>query len=281
MNYRHAYHAGNFADVLKHTAMISILAHLQKKDAPFAVIDTHAGRGSYDLSADAAQKTGEANSGVARIMAASALPPALEAYRACVAGFDGVYPGSPLIAARSLRSRDRLLAIEKHEDEFAALQDCLRGFSNAGAEQGDGYQRLLKSVPPPERRGLVLIDPPFEAEDEFSRAVAALSAAHRRFATGIYLLWYPVKAMGAVELAAGELRNAGLTRLMRLTLDIGASAAPQPADRGPRLSASGLLVVNAPYGFADSMREALPVMADLLAQGPGAKGGLEVLSGEE
>src|SRR5258708_5977154 len=201
MNYRHAFHAGNFADVVKHIALVAILLHLRRKDAAFAVIDTHAGRGLYDLSAEAAERTGEAQKGIGRILA---MPQAGAAYPAVLARYietvkaagDGFYPGSPLIAAHLLRPQDRLVAIEKHPEEAAALAKALPPLANLRSECADGYARLNALLPPPERRGLVLIDPPFEAPDEFQQAARTLGEALPRFANGIYLLWYPPKSAG-------------------------------------------------------------------------------------
>ncbi len=261
MNYRHGYHAGNFADVVKHIALIAILAHLKKKEAPFAVIDTHGGRGSYDLSGEQARKTGEAANGIGRLAKLNGdLPPALAAYIECVGQQDGksgdAYPGSPLIAARLMRPQDRLIAIEKHPEEAVLLQDALALWRKASVEIADGYARMPKLLPPPERRGLVLIDPPFEAVDEFEQLAAALRAAYRRFATGIYLVWYPVKTQSAADGFIGEALTTGAPAL---TIEIGIDA-PQG-----KLARSGLLVLNPPFGFVDDMRAVLARLEPALA----------------
>jgi 23S rRNA (adenine2030-N6)-methyltransferase len=248
MNYRHGYHAGNFADVVKHIALIAILVHLKKKAAPFAVIDSHAGRGLYDLAGEEAQKTGEAQTGIARLRGLEGtLPPALAAYLACV-GEGDTYPGSPVIAARLLRPQDRLVAVEKHPEEAALLAKALAPWRKARVESADGYARLAKLLPPPERRGVILIDPPFEATDEFGVAGAALAAAWRRFATGIYLVWYPVKTQGAAEAFVGEALAIGAAAL---TIEIAVPAAPG------KLARAGLLVLNPPFGFAAQMTAVL------------------------
>lgn len=272
MNYRHAYHAGNFADVVKHVALAAALAHLKKKDKPFRVIDTHAGRGLYDLGGAEAAKTGEAQSGIVRLVDA----PPLQAYLDIARSFgDARYPGSPLIAAKMLRPGDALVAIEKHPEEHAALVATLAPFARAKTVLGDGYERLAALLPPPERRGLVLIDPPYEATDEFDRVAAAFAAAHRRFATGIYLLWLPIKRRVDADALAGEILHAGATKLLLLTLDVG--RAPDAAPE--RLSATGLLVVNPPFGFAEEMRAALGILEKQLAQGPAASARVEWLAG--
>ena len=273
MNYRHAFHAGNFADVMKHVALVDAISRLKKKDKPFRVIDSHAGSGIYDLSGEQAAKTGEAASGVAKLTDA----PLLSAYLDVVRPFAPArYPGSPLIAAKLLRPGDRLVAIEKHVEDFAALEMSLSPYPTAKAIHGDGYERLAALLPPPERRGLVLIDPPYEAEDEFEQVARAFAAAYRRFATGIYMIWFPLKRRNDADALAGEIRSAGATKLLSLTLDIGRAAEAPPE----RLSACGLLVVNPPFGFAEAMRDAFAVLAKQLAQGAGAVSRVEWLAGE-
>src|SRR6266702_5391895 len=187
MNYRHGYHAGNFDDVVMHLALVAILLHLRKKQTAFAVVDSHAGRGAYDLAGAQAGKTGEAESGIARLADLSGeMPEALASYLSIVReGGENAYPGSPLIAAKLLRPQDRLTAIEKHPEEFAALKEVLAPYPNAAAEQADGYARTVKLLPPPSRRGLVLMDPPFESPEEFSTLAQAVRDAIRKFATGI------------------------------------------------------------------------------------------------
>src|SRR5215469_12026397 len=181
MNYRHAYHAGNFADVIKHAALVSVLLHLKKKDKPFAVIDTHAGRGIYDTASTEAQKTGEAADGIGRLLAQRFVPGELARYVDIVRSFgEGRYPGSPLIAARMLRGSDHLVAIEFHTGEYEVLKSELAGVRNARALHADGYRELPRLLPPPERRAVVLIDSPYEREDEFARGAEAVVAAHRR-----------------------------------------------------------------------------------------------------
>ncbi|HEX5280929.1 MAG TPA: 23S rRNA (adenine(2030)-N(6))-methyltransferase RlmJ [Micropepsaceae bacterium] len=271
MNYRHAYHAGNFADVVKHAALVSVLLHLKKKDKPFAVIDTHAGRGIYDTASTEAQKTGEAADGIGRLLAQTSVPGVLKPYVDVVRSFgEGRYPGSPLIAARLLRSSDRLVAVEFHPDECDMLKKQLAGVRQARVLHTDGYRELPRLLPPPEHRAVVLIDPPYEREDEFAVAAQAVIAAHRRFATGIYLLWYPAKLLPLVSATCGELLNAGIRSALRMEIDVGAKPVPPGQGRGPAMTATGLLVVNPPYGFSEEMHEILPFLSSLLGQGPGA-----------
>jgi 23S rRNA (adenine2030-N6)-methyltransferase len=255
MNYRHGYHAGNFADVIKHIALVAIIEYLKKKDTGFSVIDTHAGRGAYDLSGEQALKTGEAANGIGALRDLTGeMPEALAAYLA-LAG-RARYPGSPLIAAELLRPQDRLTAIEKHPEEFAALTDVLAPYRNAVAEQGEGYARLLKLLPPPSRRGLAVIDPPFEATDEFEQLGAAIGAALRKFATGVYLIWYPIKSSAPADAFVGEVLAGGATKALTIETAI---AAPEG-----KLARSALLVVNPPYGFAGQMAAAAALVAPRL-----------------
>lgn len=278
MNYRHAFHAGNFADVVKHLALVSILLHLCKKESAFAVIDTHAGRGVYDLRSEAAKRTGEAEKGIERILAAtdtSSRSDLLGRYVEIVkATGEGFYPGSPLIAARLLRRQDRFVGIEKHPDDAAALAKALAPFANLRCECADGYARLRALLPPAERRGLVLIDPPFESPDEFQQAARALGDALARFANGIYVIWYPVKSAGEAHAFMGEVLAAGAKKVVRVSIALA-------ADEGggkERLAASGLIIVNPPFGFAAEMTEALAVAVPLLS--PTARSEVRWLAGE-
>lgn len=258
MNYRHGYHAGNFADVVKHLALVTILQHLKKKDAGFAVIDSHAGRGLYDLAGEQAGKTNEARGGIARLQGLTGgLTAALETYLALVKETGAHYPGSPLLTAKLLRPQDRLTAIEKHPEEFVALKEVLSPFRNAAAEQGDGYARTVKLLPPPLRRGLILIDPPFEAVDEFQTLAQTLSAALRKFATGVFLVWYPVKSQADADAFTGEVLAGGAKRVSLVDTQISAPSG--------KLDRAALLVINPPYGFEAAMFASVDIVAPLLA----------------
>ena len=255
MNYRHGYHAGNFADVVKHVALVAILLHLRKKDAAFSVVDSHAGRGAYDLAGPEAAKTGEAQAGIARLLDLTGeMPEALSGYLSLVreAGASARagatiknYPGSPLIAAKLLRPQDRLIAVEKHPEEFAALKDVLAPYRNATSENTDGYARALKLLPPPSRRGLMLMDPPFESPDEFSDLARAVRQAYRKFASGIYLVWYPIKSEPEAKAFVGEVLAGGIAKALTIEIRI---VAPEG-----KLDRAGLLVINPPYGFEAEM----------------------------
>ena len=258
MNYRHGYHAGNFADVVKHVALVAILIHLKKKDTSFSVIDSHAGRGRYDLAGGEAVRTGEALGGIARLSDLGAdMPDALSGYLSLVkdAG-DNAYPGSPLIAAKLLRSQDRLTAIEKHPEEFTILKQVLAPFRNVVTEHADGYVRVPKLLPPPSRRGLVLMDPPFESPEEFSDLARAVREGIRKFATGIYLIWYPIKSDAEAKAFVGEVLAGGIAKAMTVEIKV---AAPEG-----KLDRAGLLVVNPPYGFDAAMEACAAVIAPRL-----------------
>ncbi len=273
MNYRHAFHAGNFADVVKHLALVRILLHLRRKETPFAVLDSHAGRGRYDLSSDEAGRTGEAETGIEKLrgLAGQAQPPeALTTYLSLAADPHS-YPGSPLIAAKLLRPQDRLVGIEKHPEEAAELKKALAPYRKARVEEGDGYRRLAALLPPPERRGLVLLDPPFEADDEFEQLARGVKQGLDRFATGIFLIWYPVKSQAAVRSFCGEVLTSAPASLTAMTIDA-SIAAPEG-----KLSKAGVLVLNPPYGFAADMKAMLDLITPRL---PGGKSDLEWLKAE-
>jgi len=258
MNYRHAFHAGNFADVVKHLALVEILSHLRRKEAAFAVIDTHAGCGAYDLTGLAAARTGEAKDGIGRLRQTSGFsggPQALATYLELTAG--SRYPGSPLLAARLLRPQDRLVAIEKHPEEAAVLAETLRSFAHARVEQADGYSRLTALLPPPERRALVLIDPPYETPDEFEQVAQAFRAAYRRFATGLYLIWFPIKSTAEANGFCGEVLASGADKVLRIDV-------VRRTGVDGKLTAAGLVVVNPPWQFEPQMRASLDLVLPLL-----------------
>lgn len=262
MNYRHGYHAGNFADVIKHIALVAALLHLKKKDTTFSLIDSHAGRGLYDLAGPEAGKTGEAQAGIGQLrglstaVLAGEMPEALATYLSLVNEAPTLYPGSPLIAARLLRPQDRMTAIEKHPEEFAVLKAVLLPYRNAQAEEGDGYRRTVKLLPPPSRRGLVLLDPPFESPDEFSTLAQTVRDAWRKFATGIYLVWYPIKSPAEAKSFTGEVLAAGMEKVLEIEVGIDAPDG--------KLARAGLLVINPPFGFEGAMRESAGLIAPLL-----------------
>lgn len=267
MNYRHAYHAGNFADVHKHVALMAILTHLKKKASPFVFVDTHAGRGCYELSSAEASRTAEAGEGIGRLRSAKVTAPPLAGYLSVVSGYDEhIYPGSPLIAAKLVRAHDRIVAIERQPDECALLRQSLSECATARVVCADGFSELPRLLPPPERRALVLVDPPYEAGDDPKRVAAAVVESYRRFATGIFLAWLPLKDANIAASLVGELRSAAVTRTLFLRLDVGRNA----SDAAGRLSSSGLIVINPPFRFDADMQSAQAELLPLLARGDGA-----------
>jgi 23S rRNA (adenine2030-N6)-methyltransferase len=268
MNYRHGYHAGNFADVLKHTALCELLRLLTAKDKKLFVLDTHAGAGGYDLSGNKARRTGEAETGIVRLAAAprAGMPAAVVRYLAAVAAYDRKfgpaggkprrYPGSPRLVRAALRPGDRFIACELHPEEALALKREFAGDRAVEVRQADGYKALKALLPPVERRGLVLVDPPFEATDEYERLLRGLGQGVKRFATGCYAVWYPIKDDAAATFAADLASFKPLILELRL----------EGIEPG-RLAACALAVINPPWRFEEAMREALPWIAAHL--GPG------------
>jgi 23S rRNA (adenine2030-N6)-methyltransferase len=268
MNYRHAFHAGNFADVVKHVVLARILFHLGKKDAPFRVIDTHSGIGLYDLAGDEAARTGEWHGGIGRIRDAAwpaeireILAPYFETLEA-VRGLHGLsaYPGSPLIAQHLSRAQDRLIFIEKHPKDVIALEEAVGRDVRAKVIALDGWTAFNAYVPPKERRGLVLVDPPFEEKGEFDRMVDALAKAHRKWPTGIYALWYPLKNPVDTRRFLRALQDTGIPKMLRIEL-----AVRRETEGGP-LAGTGMIVVNPPWTLADEMRRLLPHFCKVLRQ---------------
>jgi 23S rRNA (adenine2030-N6)-methyltransferase len=282
MNYRHAFHAGSFADVIKHIVLVRILLYLQEKPAAFRVIDTHAGAGRYDLTGEEAERSGEWKSGIARMMQArfsdKALPlllPYLDIVRAFNSGADlTAYPGSPLIARALLRPQDRLTACEIEPGARKALIDALRRDTQARVVDLDGWTALTAFVPPKERRGLVLIDPPFEAKDEFEQLAAGFRAAFQKWPTGSYLLWYPVKSRRAADTLAREVAEAAAgAKPAGKCLRLEFSVAPQEA--GGPLASTGLLMINPPWTLQGELRTILPELEKPLGQGGAGRFRLE------
>jgi 23S rRNA (adenine2030-N6)-methyltransferase len=282
MNYRHAYHAGNFADVVKHAILSRIVEYLKLKDKAFRVIDTHAGIGLYDLSSEEAQRTGEWQDGIGRLLDASLKPeianhlkPFLDAVRATnPQGGLRFYPGSPMIARRLLRKQDRLSAIELHPRDAVALKKRFEGDIQTRVIELDGWLALGAHLPPKEKRGLVLIDPPFEKEGEFERLVDGLVKAHRRWPSGIYALWYPVKDRAGVNRFRANLAAAGVAKILDIRFDI---RRPSP---DPRLDGTGMIVVNPPYPLEKEMQTLLPALKAVLAETPQARWAVEWIAGE-
>lgn len=273
MNYHHIYHAGGFTDLLKHAGLCELLRLLLSKDKKLFVLDTHAGTGGYDLGGELAARTGEAAGGIVRLAAAprDGMPEPVARYLAAVRAYDRKfgsptgtgaagggprhYPGSPRLIRAALRPGDRFVACEMHPADALTLKREFAGDRAVEVRQADGYQVLKAVLPPPERRGLILIDPPFEAADEFERLARAVRHGLRRFATGCYAIWYPIKDEAAV---AGFLGAIEAPRLLTMTLRLG------DGGEGGKLTACGLAVINPPWRFDEAMAEALPFIARVL-----------------
>jgi 23S rRNA (adenine2030-N6)-methyltransferase len=268
MNYRHAFHAGNFADVIKHVALTAVLEHLKKKNAAFLYLDTHAGAGVYDLSRSSAQRSGEYLAGIARLLAhtGSFRADEINRYVAIVrqsAGPDRsaitAYPGSPLIALACRRAHDRLVLVEAHATEAENLRRAVARDPRVAVVEGDGYREINAYVPPVERRGVVLIDPPYETEQEFDRVVAALEAAYRRWPTGVYVVWYPLTSRADSERFRRVLEHSTLKRV----LDVRFEVLPTDSPRG--MPGCGLIFVNPPWQIDERLKQILPELHALLA----------------
>jgi 23S rRNA (adenine2030-N6)-methyltransferase len=282
MNYRHAFHAGNFADVMKHAALAQLVERLKAKETPFRVIDTHAGVGVYDLGATEAGKTGEWHEGIGRLYGRP-LEPALaelfEPYLSAVRRINGggalrYYPGSPAIIRHLLRPQDRMTATELHEEDAKALAAEFARDRQVRVIALDGWLALGSFVPPKERRGLVLVDPPYEERDEFERLLSGFTNAHRRWPTGIYMLWYPVKDLEAIDALRAGLRESGIKRLLRVELMV------RGRSGGGTLNGSGLVVCNPPWQFDKALAAMLAALRPVLAKGPGADVMIDPISGE-
>lgn len=269
MNYRHAFHAGGPADVVKHAVLARILIYLRDKPAAFRVIDTHAGAGLYDLRGPEATRSPEWRDGIERILNApiddatrALLAPYLDVVAALNPGGTLVtYPGSPALALALLRSQDRLIACELEPGASAALAHSLAGDRRAKAIAIDGWTALKAYVPPPERRGVVLIDPPFEAADEFSQLAQALEAAHRKWSTGIFVVWYPTRGRQDPEMLARRLCRSAIPKLLRIEADFAMRGEPD------RRSGCGLVVVNPPWTLHDELERLLPFLASAFSGG--------------
>jgi 23S rRNA (adenine2030-N6)-methyltransferase len=286
MNYRHAFHAGNVADVLKHIVLARILVHLGEKAAAFRVIDTHAGAGRYDLASEQATRTGEWRDGIGRLWAAELsddIRGLLTPYLAAVAaanrgGALRHYPGSPLLALSLMRPQDRLVACELEPGAAAALAANLRRDARARAVAIDGWTALNAYVPPKERRGLVVIDPPYEDKHEFARLADALVGAQRKWATGIYLVWYPIKDRAGPDRLAAVLRRSAGTKGSQKAMRVELERASAEGREG--LAGAGLIIINPPWRLADELGRILPALRTVLGPPAGGRAKVEWLARE-
>jgi 23S rRNA (adenine2030-N6)-methyltransferase len=282
VNYRHAYHAGNFADVFKHVLLSRIISYLKLKDAAFRVVDTHAGPGLYDLSSIEAGKTGEWILGAGRVAAArfsEAAAELMQPYLSVLAKWktDGTlsaYPGSPLIARNLMRRQDRLSACELHAEDFGALQTLFTGDWQVRTMNIDGWLIPGAHLPPKEKRGVVLIDPPFETEGEFSRLADALARGVARWPGGIFALWYPLKHEAQVAQFVTGLAASGIGRLMQAEIWV------RGPSRDPLFRGCGMIIRNPPYVLEAELRTLLPELSECLAVESGAGWRIEAIAGE-
>ncbi|WP_210396222.1 23S rRNA (adenine(2030)-N(6))-methyltransferase RlmJ [Motiliproteus sediminis] len=277
LSYRHGFHAGNHADVLKHLVLVRCLQYLVQKPKPVCYLDTHAGGGAYSLADARAQKTGEYRDGIGRLWQCDHLPSPLQAYHDQVAIFCGAsldaYPGSPVLAAQLLRDVDRLLLNELHSSEQQVLKQRFAADRRVRVIEGDGYVGGLAALPPKERRGLVLIDPPYEIKSDYERVVKWLKDAHRRFATGIYALWYPVVDRARIDRLQQAIKASGIARIDLYELCV----AP---DTSPGMGGSGMVVINPPWQLRAEMEITLPWLAERLAPEGGGRYRIVELAGE-
>jgi 23S rRNA (adenine2030-N6)-methyltransferase len=276
MNYRHAFHAGNFADVLKHVVLMMLIEHLKKKPAPFFYLDTHAGGGRYDLSQGESQRSGEYKHGIGRVLEfpEAALPREVAAYARLVRSCAGpgrsaitAYPGSPTIVAQLRRATDRMVMAETHAREAQNLRAEFARERLSAVLEGDGYAAMKAELPPREKRGLVLIDPPFESDGEFDQVLAALKMAHERWPTGMYCVWYPLTERAAPQRFRRELERTGIRKVLNVTLSV------LPDDSPAGMRGAGLLLINPPWQLDERLAELLPDLHRLLVpEGTGGTG---------
>jgi 23S rRNA (adenine2030-N6)-methyltransferase len=272
MNYRHAFHAGGFVDVMKHITLARLIEYLKLKPAAFRVIDTHAGIGRYSLTGEEARRSPEWMDGIGKLLeaklpadAAALIKPYLDVVDSENRnGTLARYPGSPLVARKLFRPQDRLSALELHPADYRKLRDLFEGDIQARVTELDGWLALNAYVPPKERRGLVLVDPPFEEPGEWERLLDGLSKAHRKWSSGLYMLWYPLKEPREVNAFVADLKATGIAKMLRAELLIG------PAIAGS-LYGSGLILVNPPFTLEAELKLILPALAAALAQGRGGQ----------
>ena len=276
-SYRHGFHAGNFADVLKHHIQVEIISYLQKKDAPFDYIDTHAGAGLYRLQSEMAQKNQEYLNGIGKLYG-EASPPALAPYLELVAALnpDGLrqYPGSPMVAAQLLRPQDKAWLFELHPSEVENLRHNFAGRRQCRVREEDGFVGLAALLPTQSRRALVLIDPPYEQKADYQRVVSALTLIHRKMATATVALWYPVVSRAQVDAMTRQIAATGIRKIELFELGVRADS------EGHGMTASGMIVVNPPWTLRAQMDALLPELAARLSEDGGLHYRCETLVGE-
>ncbi len=277
LSYRHSFHAGNFADVLKHVVLIEILEHLTKKDSAFDYIDTHAGAGLYNLHAEHAAKLGEYKKGVGKLSKTDW--PELARYFEIIGEHNKpggliFYPGSPLIAMHFLRRQDRAWLFERHPKDFYLLDKNMAANRRIRISNDDGFKSALALLPPASRRGLVFIDPPYEVKTDYAQVPETVIKAYKKFATGIYAIWYPVVDRQYIEQLERKLVKSGIKNIQRFELGIAGDV------RGSGMSATGMIVINPPWGLMGKMSLLLPRLAAALGNSDGAFSKSDILVSE-
>jgi 23S rRNA (adenine2030-N6)-methyltransferase len=279
--YRHAFHAGNHADVMKHLTLIATLELMQHKDNPLLCIDTHAGAGLYALQSALVRDKAEWPSGIGKLwgLSEAEMPELVARYIRAIKPFNrggklSHYPGSPLLIQEMLRPEDRLRAFEMHPSDIGPLQNSLKGLPRQiKAERKDGFQQLRALLPPPSRRGLILMDPPYEMRDDYRHVIGALREGLHRFATGVYLLWYPKIGRFQVDRLLRQVGGLGLQEVLHATLTVRG-----PLKDGLGLQGSGMVVINPPFGLQEQLTESFAYLAKVLGQD--GRAGFKVLLGE-
>ncbi len=268
LSYRHSFHAGNHADVLKHIVQSLILDALKQKDKPFIYHDTHSGVGRYDLTHEWSEKTGEYKQGIAKLWEATNLPEEINSYLAAIEQLNQgkqlrYYPGSPRVARAQLRQQDRMTLTELHPSDFPLLKQEFHRDRQVKIFQEDGFARLKASLPPKERRGLVLIDPPYELAKEYRDVVSAIAQSYKRWATGVYAIWYPVVNRADIDDMIEGLQNLGIRKILQIELGVSADT----NERG--MTASGMIVINPPWKLEAQMKAILPFLKQTIAPATG------------
>ncbi len=265
LSYRHGFHAGNFADVLKHTVLVHILEHMKLKDKPVRIIDTHAGAGVYKLNSTQAQKNREFDTGIGRLWPLTQVPAAVQQYLENVRECNEkrqlqLYPGSPLLMQKLMRAQDRLFLHELHPSDFQFLRDCMRDIRNVKVINEDGFAGLQALLPPPDKRALVLIDPSYEVKSDYQHVIKQVIQAHKRFATGTFAIWYPVVLRQRIDEMETALQKSGIKNIQLIELGL------QPDNPEHGMTSSGMIVINPPWTLWSAMEEALPWLVDQLGK---------------
>ncbi|ENM5774447.1 23S rRNA (adenine(2030)-N(6))-methyltransferase RlmJ [Vibrio mimicus] len=268
LSYRHSFHAGNHADVLKHIVQSLILNSLQQKEKPFVYHDTHSGVGRYDLTHEWSEKTGEYKQGIARVWQQDNIPAELDSYLDAIRQLNQgetlrYYPGSPRVARAHLREQDRMVLTELHPSDYPLLEQEFHRDRQVSIYKEDGFARLKASLPPQERRGLVLIDPPYELAKEYRDVVQAIAQSYKRWATGIYAIWYPVVNRCDIDDMLEGLQGLGIRKILQIELGV----SPDTNERG--MTASGMIVVNPPWTLESQMQTILPFLKQAIAPATG------------